>query len=276
MITRPCAKINFGLNIVGIRPDGYHNIETIFYPVPIYDDIEITEMDPLFTSLRNADLKITGTSVDCDEQKNLVIKAYNLLSADFNIPRIHIHLYKNIPMQAGMGGGSADCAYAIKLLNRQFDLGLTSIQMKKYAAKLGADCAFFIDSVPSYATGIGDILSPINVNFNGYSIVVVKPPVAVSTAQAYSKIIPASPTISCIDAVKQPVETWHKLLSNDFEKPIFAEHPEIAYIKKHLYDLGAVFSMMSGSGSAVFGIFKKMPSDISKEFSNCITITEVL
>ncbi len=276
MIIRPCAKINLGLNIVGVRTDGYHNIETIFYPVPIYDNIEIIEMDSKYTSFNNADLKITGASVDCDEQKNLVIKAYNLLSVDYKLPRIHIHLHKYIPMQAGMGGGSADCAYTISLLNKQFNLGLTSTQMKKYAAKLGADCAFFIDSIPSYATGIGDILLPVNVNLKGYNIVVVKPPVAVSTAQAYSKIIPECPSISCVDAVKQPIENWHKLLSNDFERPIFAEHPEIAYIKDHLYDLGAIFSMMSGSGSAIFGIFKNVPSNIAKEFPDCITIKELL
>lgn len=276
MIIRPCAKINLGLNIVGVRPDGYHDLETVFYPVPIYDNIEITEMDTQFISLTNADLKITGTSVDCDEQKNLVVKAYNLLSAEHNIPRIHIHLYKNIPMQAGMGGGSSDCAYVIKLLNRQFNLGLTSEQMQKYAVKLGADCAFFIDSVPSYATGIGDVLLPIDINLNGYSIVVVKPQVAVSTAKAYSKIIPKYPVVSCIDAIKQPIENWHNLLTNDFEKPIFEEYPEIASIKKHLYDLGAIFSMMSGSGSAVFGIYKNVPSNINKEFPDCITITEVL
>lgn len=276
MITKPCAKINLGLNVVGVRPDGYHDIETVFYPVPVYDMIEMCKMDDSFTSAYRADIKTTGATVDCDDQKNLVVKAYNLLADDYKLPRMHIHLYKNIPMQAGMGGGSADCAYAITLLNRQYGLGLSLDEMRRYAARLGADCAFFINPQPSYADGIGDRLRPADVSLSGYHIAVVKPPVAVSTALAYAKIAPAHPAICCREVVKQPVETWKDNLSNDFEKPIFDIYPELAAIKQHLYDRGAVFAMMSGSGSAMFGIFDRIPDQLANDFPDCRTITEQL
>lgn len=269
MITFPCAKINLGLNIVSKRPDGYHNLETVFYPIPLTDALEIKYMDEKFPSESPCDLKITGNDVDCNEEDNLVIKAYQLLAADFQLPRVHAHLVKRIPTQAGLGGGSSDAAYMIRLLDERFRLNIGIPEMERYAAKLGADCAFFITADPSYAEGIGDVLMPVDVpgaGLGGYYLAVVKPSVAVSTRDAYAAIVPKTPAKCCRDIVRQPIETWKDELVNDFEAPIFAMHPELAAIKLSLYDAGAVYAAMSGSGSALFGIFREQPTGLEKEF----------
>lgn len=269
MITFPCAKINLGLNIVSKRPDGYHNLETVFYPIPLTDALEIKYMDEKFPSESPCDLKITGKDVDCNEEDNLVIKAYQLLAADFQLPRVHAHLVKRIPTQAGLGGGSSDAAYMIRLLDERFRLNIGIPEMERYAAKLGADCAFFITADPSYAEGIGDVLMPVDVpgaDLGGYYLAVVKPSVAVSTRDAYAAIVPKTPSKCCRDIVRQPIETWKDELVNDFEAPIFAMHPELAAIKQSLYDAGAVYAAMSGSGSALFGIFREQPTGLEKEF----------
>lgn len=269
MITFPCAKINLGLNIVSKRPDGYHNLETVFYPIPLTDALEIKYMDEKFPSESPCDLKITGKDVDCNEEDNLVIKAYQLLAADFQLPRVHAHLVKRIPTQAGLGGGSSDAAYMIRLLDERFRLNIGIPEMERYAAKLGADCAFFITADPSYAEGIGDVLMPVDVpgaGLGGYYLAVVKPSVAVSTRDAYAAIVPKTPSKCCRDIVRQPIETWKDELVNDFETPIFAMHPELAAIKQSLYDAGAVYAAMSGSGSALFGIFREQPTGLEKEF----------
>lgn len=269
MITFPCAKINLGLNIVSKRPDGYHNLETVFYPIPLTDALEIKYMDEKFPSESPCDLKITGNDVDCNEEDNLVIKAYQLLAADFQLPRVHAHLIKRIPTQAGLGGGSSDAAYMIRLLDERFRLNIGIPEMERYAAKLGADCAFFITADPSYAEGIGDVLMPVDVpgaGLGGYYLAVVKPSVAVSTRDAYAAIVPKTPAKCCRDIVRQPIETWKDELVNDFEAPIFAMHPELAAIKQSLYDAGAVYAAMSGSGSALFGIFREQPTGLEKEF----------
>lgn len=269
MITFPCAKINLGLNIVSKRPDGYHNLETVFYPIPLTDALEIKYMDEKFPSESPCDLKITGNDVDCNEEDNLVIKAYQLLAADFQLPRVHAHLVKRIPTQAGLGGGSSDAAYMIRLLDERFRLNIGIPEMERYAAKLGADCAFFITAYPSYAEGIGDVLMPVDVpgaGLGGYYLAVVKPSVAVSTRDAYAAIVPKTPAKCCRDIVRQPIETWKDELVNDFEAPIFAMHPELAAIKQSLYDAGAVYAAMSGSGSALFGIFREQPTGLEKEF----------
>ena len=274
MITFPNAKINLGLNIVGRRPDGYHNIETVFYPIPLCDALEIRRMDDRFPSEVDCDLKVTGNAVDCDEQKNLVVKAYNLLAADFSLPRVHAHLVKRIPSQAGLGGGSSDGAYMIRLLDERFRLNIGIAEMERYAARLGADCPFFITAMPSYATGIGEILAPVDGhkgNLGGYRLAVVKPDIAVSTAEAYSRITPTQPAKCCRDICRQPIATWRDELTNDFEKPIFAMHPMLADIKRRLYDLGAVYAQMSGSGSALFGIFKQEPHNIAAAFPGLYT-----
>lgn len=269
MITFPCAKINLGLNIVSKRPDGYHNLETVFYPIPLTDALEIKYMDEKFPSESPCDLKITGNDVDCNEEDNLVIKAYQLLAADFQLPRVHAHLVKRIPTQAGLGGGSSDAAYMIRLLDERFRLNIGIPEMERYAAKLGADCAFFITADPSYAEGIGDVLMPVDVpgaGLGGYYLAVVKPSVAVSTRDAYAAIVPKTPAKCCRDIVRQPIETWKDELVNDFEAPIFAMHPELAAIKQSLYDAGAMYAAMSGSGSALFGIFREQPTGLEKEF----------
>lgn len=269
MIVFPCAKINLGLNIVSKREDGYHNLETVFYPIPLYDALEIKYMDEKFPSDTACDLKVTGNAVDCDEQKNLVVKAYHILAADYQLPRIHTHLYKHIPSQAGLGGGSSDAAFMIRLLDERFRLNIGNPEMERYAARLGADCAFFIEAEPAYAEGIGDVLMPADGpdgNLHGYYLCVVKPDVAVSTKEAYSAITPKKPAKSCRDIVRQPIETWKEELVNDFEEPIFKMHPELEAIKQKLYDQGAIYASMSGSGSALYGIFKKEPKGIEEQF----------
>ncbi len=275
----PCAKINLGLNVTEKRSDGYHNIETVFLPVPIYDAIEIHTMSNDFPVTTACSLKVTGTQELCDEQKNLVVKAYNLLAKDHALPRIFVHLHKGIPSQAGMGGGSSDAAFMIRLLNERFSLGLSVNEMREYAARLGADCAFFITAdantpQPLYATGIGDILEPFNEEWNmlkGKWMVLVKPNVAVSTKEAYEGITPTKPRINCRDAVMQPIETWRDNLINDFEQSIFQKLPVLKDMKQRLYDNGAIYAAMSGSGSTIFGIFDEKPN---MSFSDWNTIVK--
>ncbi|MBM6993342.1 MAG: 4-(cytidine 5'-diphospho)-2-C-methyl-D-erythritol kinase [Prevotella sp.] len=276
MLTFPCAKINLGLNITSEREDGYHDLETVFYPIPLTDALEIKHMDPDFPSEWPCDLKVSGNVVDCDEQQNLVVKAYNLLSRDFELPRIHAHLVKRIPSQAGLGGGSADGAFMIRLLDERFRLNIGIAEMERYAAMLGSDCAFFITAEPAFATGRGEILEPADGpqgNLNGYYIAIVKPDVAVSTAEAYAHIICRQPAKSCRDIVRQPIATWKDELINDFEEPVFESHPVLADIKRKLYAMGAVYAQMSGSGSALFGIFRKEPTLLKETFADCFTFS---
>lgn len=270
----PCAKINLGLNIVSKRPDGYHNLETVFYPIPLTDGLEIKSMDQDFPSEVPCDLKITGNAVDCNESQNLVVKAYDLIANDFDIPRVHAHLYKKIPSQAGLGGGSSDGAFMIRLLDERFRLNIGVAEMERYAAKLGADSAFFITATPAYATGIGNLLEPIDDScgcLTGYHVVIVKPDIAVSTRDAYRMIMPKQPSKSCRTILQQPIETWKNELINDFEPPVFSRHPELKNIKEHLYSFGADYAQMSGSGSALFGIFKEQPRGIEDTFKEHFT-----
>ena len=277
MITFPIAKINLGLNVVEKRADGYHNLQTVFYPVPIMDALEIVPMSEGFPSAVDCDLKVTNIHIEGDEQRNLVVRAYQLLKADFpTLPRIHTHLWKGIPTQAGMGGGSSDCAYMIRLLNETFELGLTNEQMQQYAARLGADCAFFIESRACYAEGIGEKLMPIDLNLSGWYIGVVRPDIPVPTKEAFSRIHPHYPAMNCREAVSQPVETWRDTLVNDFEESVFALHPEIGAIKEKLYKIGATYAAMSGSGSALFGLFKEEPHDFSQEFPEMFTFVSTI
>ena len=277
MISFPIAKINLGLNVVEKRPDGYHNLQTVFYPVPIKDALEVQVMDEAFPSDYDCDLKVTNITIEGDEQRNLVVRAYQVLKQDFpTLPRIHTHLWKGIPTQAGMGGGSSDCAYMMLLLNQQFQLGLTDEQLIEYAAKLGADCAFFILSRPCYAEGIGEKLQPIDLSLSGYYIAVVRPDIPVPTKEAFSRIRPHYPTQNCRETVMQPIDTWRDTLINDFEESVFALHPEIGDIKQRLYDMGATYAAMSGSGSALFGLFKKQPGSLSQAFPNMFTFCNSL
>ena len=273
MIVFPCAKINLGLNVVEKRPDGYHNLETVFYPIPITDALEVCPMDDKYPLESQYDLKMNGPeAMECRDEDNLVAKAFRMIADKYSVPRMHIHLYKGIPSQAGLGGGSSDAAYMIRLLDKYCDLNIGNRQMERYAAKLGADCAFFITVEPAYATGIGDELKPIASDnkckdyLRGYWLALVKPPVAVSTKEAYSNIKPCKPKKCCREIVLQPIETWKDELVNDFEEGVFSLHPELADIKQALYDKGAAYASMSGSGSSIFGIFKKKPEGISELF----------
>ena len=277
MITFPVAKINLGLNVVEKRADGYHNLQTVFYPVPIMDALEIVPMSDGFPSDVDCDLKVTNITIEGDEQRNLVVRAYHLLKADYpELPRVHAHLWKGIPTQAGMGGGSSDCGYMIRLLNETFDMGLSSEQMQQYAARLGADCAFFIESRASYAEGIGELLQPIDLDLSGWHIGVVRPDIPVPTKEAFSRIHPHYPALNCRDVVKQPVETWRDRLTNDFEESVFALHPEIGAVKEQLYKMGATYAAMSGSGSALFGLFKDEPDALRQTFPDMFTFSGVL
>lgn len=266
----PCAKINLGLNIVSKRLDGYHNLETVFYPVGIYDELEV---EPLSSSDAKAyELIVNGVDDICAPCDNLVIKAYNLLAQHYTMPPVRVVLTKNIPSQAGMGGGSSDAAYMIRLLNELFSLGLTIQEMKAYAAKLGADCAFFIDAQPAYATGIGDILESIEIDgLKNKYLALIKPNVAVSTKEAYSDITPHAPRVNCREILSKPVGVWKDNLLNDFEDSVFRKLPVLADVKSQLYAKGALYAAMSGSGSTVFGIFNEAPifvKDIFSEYYN--------
>lgn len=272
VIRFPIAKINLGLNIVERRPDGYHNLETVFYPVPIKDVLEVFPMDENFPSSVDCDLKVSNIQIEGDEQKNLVVRAYQLLKQDFpqQMQRVHAHLFKRIPTQAGMGGGSSDCAVMISLLNDLFGLGLNNQQMIDYAARLGADCPFFVLNRPVYAEGIGERMQPIHLDLSSWVLAIVRPNIPVSTKEAFSYIHPKRPAKNCREIVAQSVETWRDELTNDFEPSVFQIHPEIGQIKDDLYQMGAVYAAMSGSGSALFGLFRKSV-DLSSHFKGMFT-----
>ena len=253
MITFPNAKINLGLNIVEKRPDGYHNLETIFYPIPLQDALEIT---PWEGGERKYKLAQSGIQIAGDDEHNLVVKAYKLLDSLYNLPPIEINLLKHIPSGAGLGGGSADAAFMLCLLNQHFQLNIPNEQLEVYAAQLGADCAFFVENKPTFAEGIGNIFSPIELSLKGYKLLLVKPDIFVSTRDAFAQIKPKRPTISLKEVAKMPIEAWKTYMVNDFEESVFPQFPAIADIKAKLYDIEAIYASMSGSGSSVFALFK--------------------
>jgi 4-diphosphocytidyl-2-C-methyl-D-erythritol kinase len=243
------AKINLGLNVTDKRTDGYHNLETVFYPVNLYDVIEITP-----DTITSCDIR--GIDIPGDAADNICLQAYHLLAKDYELPPVKITLLKNIPVGAGLGGGSADAAFLIKLLNDKFELGLTTGAMEDYARILGADCAFFIQNKPVYAFGKGDEFLPVTVDLSRYFKVLVKPAVHVSTADAYGGLSPAFPESPLKELINLPVTEWKGKLKNDFEERIFVKYPEISQIKEQLYLAGATFALMSGSGSSVFALFE--------------------
>ncbi len=252
MIVFPNAKINLGLNITEKRPDGYHNLETVFYPVHIEDALEVV---PLKDSDKELELQVFGTPIAGNPEDNLVVKAYRLLKDRFNLPAISIYLQKHIPSGAGMGGGSADGAFMLKLLNDKFSLELSKEELEAIASRLGADCPFFIKNEPTFATGTGNIFSPINISLKGLYILIIKPEIFVSTREAFSLITPAYPSKRITEIIQRPVEEWKNNLVNDFEKSVFAQYPEIGNAKDKLYKAGAIYASMSGSGSSLYGIF---------------------
>lgn len=266
MIVYPNAKINIGLNVVEKRPDGYHNLETVFYPINLQDAIEIKEIEGEVPA-EGYRLKVTGTVFDGSPEDNLVVRAYKLLKQDFDLPPVSIVLYKHIPTGAGLGGGSADAAFTIKTLNERFQLGLTVEQMEEYSARLGADCPFFIQNKPVFATGIGNIFHPVELDLKYKQLVLVKPDIFVSTKDAYAKVEVRRPERSLPELLAQPIEKWKDTIVNDFEPSVFSKFPEIAAIKDKMYDLGALYASMSGSGSSVFGIFDEPVENVGEEFS---------
>lgn len=267
MVDFPNAKINLGLNIIGKRPDGYHNIETVFYPVPFRDVLEIIPApDGRFS------FQTTGLNIPGDNRNNLCIKAYHLLRDDLSLPPIHMHLHKVIPVGAGLGGGSSDGAFTIKLLNAIFDLRLSAGQMQDYARKLGSDCAFFIENRPLFGYEKGDRFSPVSLNLSGYHIAVIVPDIPISTVEAYAMVTPGIPEISITEIIKKPLEKWRQLLINDFEPLVFSRYPVIREVRDELNDCGAIYAGMSGSGSAVVGIFKEPPV-LGSRFPGCYIFT---
>ncbi len=250
MISFPNAKINLGLNIVSKREDGYHNIESCFYPIPWYDSLEVIEAASF--AFHSYGLDIPG-----DASSNLCVKAYELIKADHNIPAVAIHLLKNIPMGAGLGGGSADGAFVLKLLNELFRLNLTDTQLETYALQLGSDCPFFVKNEPAITTGRGEDLKLIDLDLSDYHLAIHNPGIHVSTKEAYAGVTPQSPRNNFSNLIGSPIHEWKGLLINDFETSIFPNHPEIQQLKNAMYKAGAIYASMTGSGSTVYGIFEK-------------------
>jgi 4-diphosphocytidyl-2-C-methyl-D-erythritol kinase len=254
MICFPSCKINLGLRITQKRADGFHALETVFFPISIKDALEII-IEPE-TSAAPITFTSSGLAINGDPSDNLCFKAYEILKKDYpTIPNIKMHLHKTIPMGAGLGGGSADGAFTLVALNQLFNLQIPEQALLDYALQLGSDCPFFIINTPAFATGRGEILKPINLYLDGYSIVIVNPGIAISTKLAFSLITPKVPDTNMEAIICEPVTSWKEKLINDFEQPIFNSFPELANIKETLYQKGAVYASMTGTGSTVYGIF---------------------
>ena len=267
MIVRPNAKINIGLNIVERRPDGFHNLESLMVPFGFTDELKLTENKR--HGAKKFELVIDGLPIGGSLDSNLVSRAYHLINADYSLPPVRAVLKKQIPMGAGLGGGSADCAFTITALNKMFDLKLSVDTMQRYAAMLGSDCALFVQNKPAFASGRGEILKPVDINLKGYSIVIVKPDVHVNTAQAYKLLTPHKPETPITDLIGCKPEEWRGKMVNDFEAPIFEMFPTLTDIKAALYNAGAAYASMSGSGSAIYGLFAGKPDTSTLKFENC-------
>ncbi len=248
MITFPNAKINLGLNIVSKRGDGYHNIESCFYPIPWHDCLEVIEAASF--AFHSYGLEIPG-----DSSSNLCVKAYKLFKAEFDIPPVEIHLLKNIPMGAGLGGGSADGAFTLKMLNDLFKLKLTDLELETYSLQLGSDCPFFIKNKAVMASGRGENLELIDLDLSGHYLAIHNPAIHISTKEAYAGVKPHQPTTPISELIKAPIGEWKDTLINDFEAFIFPNHSKIVQLKKEMYEAGAIYASMTGSGSTVYGVF---------------------
>jgi len=254
MIVFPNAKINIGLNIVEKREDGFHNVESIMYPIKsLHDVLEVIECK----AGGNVEFVSTGIKIPGALKSNLCIKAYELLKKDYNLPFVKIHLHKVIPIGAGLGGGSADAAFMLIALNKLFKLGLSDENLEEYAKILGSDCAFFIKNNPVYASGKGDCFNAVDMDLSDYTIKVEYPELHIGTREAYAGIIPMKTKKNLKDLIKLPIENWKGLIKNDFEISIFPNHYQIEELKESFYKEGAIYAAMTGSGSSVFGIFKK-------------------
>lgn len=256
MISFPNAKINLGLHILSKRSDGFHEIETCMVPIPLRDALElILDKKPSWNS--------SGLAIPGDAKDNLILKAEKLLKKDFpGLPNLAIHLHKNIPMGAGLGGGSADGAFALVLMNNLFDLHLDDFFLEEYAAQLGSDCPFFIENTPKIARGRGEILSPISISLQGAYLALINPGIHIGTKEAYAGVTPGPSKVN-LEEVLADRSRWKKELVNDFEASIFQNHPEIGRIKSNLYEAGAFYASMSGSGSTVFGLFQEKPTELN-------------
>jgi 4-diphosphocytidyl-2-C-methyl-D-erythritol kinase len=256
MILFPNAKINLGLQIVARRKDGYHELVSCLYPIGWQDVLEVVAGD------RKGKLTLSGLEIPGADKDNLVLRAYELLRKDYDLPPVTVQLHKIIPTGAGLGGGSADAAFMLKAVNEMFQLFLDDSILEDYAGRLGSDCPFFIQNKPMLARGRGEELEELSLDLSAYQLVVVKPPVHVATAEAYAGVQPKAPERELKTILQQPVEAWHGLLHNDFEDSIFPKYPQLAALKEALYDAGALYASMSGSGSAVYGIFREVAAGL--------------
>jgi 4-diphosphocytidyl-2-C-methyl-D-erythritol kinase len=252
VLTFPNCKINLGLHILRKREDGFHDLETVFYPVPLCDALEVIHAND---QKKEIDFSSTGITIDGKEEANICRKAYELLKKDFDLPPVKIHLHKNIPIGAGLGGGSSDGAFMLLLLNKKFALNISEEKLIEYALQLGSDCPFFIKNKVCYATQRGEKLTPLQLDLSKYKIILVNPRIHINTGWAFSQIRPQENRTSVLEIIHQPVEEWRSNLTNDFEEAVFKNHPSIKKIKEELYQQGAVYASISGSGSTVFGLF---------------------
>lgn len=258
----PNAKINIGLRVISRRDDGFHNIETIFYPVMLRDALEFVADD---SGSDSDSLTVTGADTGCHMSDNLAVRALNLLRKSYNIPALRIHLHKVIPPGAGLGGGSSDGAFMLRYLNRYFRLGLCNSDLKRLSLELGSDCPFFIENRPMHATGKGEILSPVKPMLTGYYLMIINPGIEVNSGMAYRMVKPGMPESDLKELYGLPPASWKDNIFNDFEPPVFKTYPQIARIKDNLYGMGALYVSMSGSGSSVFGIFEERPKSWTGE-----------
>ncbi len=264
MVVFPNCKINLGLNILHKRDDGFHNLETVFYPVPVTDVLEITRSS---THGQDVIFSQSGNGIDGDIADNLCVKAWHLLKKDFPaLPPVQMHLHKAIPMGAGLGGGSADGAFVLQLLNKKFNLGIAETALIPYALQLGSDCPFFMVNKPCFATGRGEQLQPLKLSLSGYTLLLINPGIHINTGWAFKQlggILTNRESKNLLRHIAEPVANWRNLVVNDFEAAVFPAYPAIQTIKEMLYDHGAGYAAMSGSGSSVFGLFKDAPPALS-------------
>jgi 4-diphosphocytidyl-2-C-methyl-D-erythritol kinase len=249
MIVYPNAKINIGLNVLEKRADEYHDISSVFYPIKqLFDMLEILPSDHF---------SFSSSGISIPSGSNICTKAFDLLKADYDVGNVKMHLHKMIPIGAGLGGGSADGAFVLKALNELFELNLTNNQLEKYALKLGADCPFFIENTPKYVTGIGEKMTPIGLDLSDYEIKFIFPELHISTAEAYVGVMPKKVETNLLDLISKPMENWKEEVRNDFEVSAFKKHPELSKMKSNLYANGAIYASMTGSGSVIYGVFRK-------------------
>jgi 4-diphosphocytidyl-2-C-methyl-D-erythritol kinase len=262
LIVFPNAKVNLGLRVVRKRPDGFHDIESVFYPIPLRDALEMLPLREKVSGQQDITLDLHGLPIQGNGEDNLCVKAYRLLKADFpDLPPVELHLIKKIPMGAGLGGGSANGSFMLKMINEKFKLGLSGNDLAGYALKLGSDCPFFLQNTPALGRGRGEDLSPVALDLSGFWLALVHPGIHINTGWAFSRLGPVfeEPSISLTQIIAQPVDQWKGNLKNDFETAVFKEYPELGLLKEELYGQGAAFAAMSGSGSTLFGLFRARP-----------------